>query len=93
MKAIRVRTWDKEIRLCTLGAHPHAASFWFEAKACGHIVGEKWCMPFENAALIDVVEIPDELGQQNIEQGAQQSRGLDALTGAIAAGVWKPPHE
>ena len=92
MKAIRIRTRDGEIRLCSFGGHDSLPSFWFEAKAVGHVVGENWAMPFDNIALMDVIEIADQAAAQ-LSNDPERQHQIDRLAQGIAAGAWKPPSE
>ena len=97
MRALRIRTRDGELRICTMGGHADLQSFWFEARAAGFIVGNAWAMPVDNIAIIDVIDVADEepepmTGQQGNEQAHEHLAAINRMALGIAAG-WKPPHE
>src|SRR5271166_5054159 len=71
MRALRIRTRDGELRICTMGGHADLPSFWFEARAAGFIVGNAWAMPVDNIAIIDVIDIADEVTELNPMTGEQ----------------------
>ena len=94
MKALRIRTRDGELRICTMGGHADLQSFWFEARAAGFIVGNAWAMPVDNIAIIDVIDIADEqANEHNTGQGKEHIDAINRMAYGLAAGAWKPTTE
>ena len=91
MRALRIRTRDGELRICTMGGHADLQSFWFEARAAGFIVGNAWAMPVDNIAIIDVIELEDE--HNTGQQGKEHIDAINRMAYGLAAGAWKPPNE
>lgn len=94
MKAVRVRTRCGEVRICELPAGCDLPAWWMEMRAAGHVVGHRWAMPFDNIALADVVELPDQASQPNLPAEADVRRPsmADHISRLIQSGTFRPPE-
>jgi hypothetical protein len=90
----RIKTRGGEIRLCALAPHNDLPSWWLEMKSTGHVLGQKWGIPFKEIVLVDLVEIDVDIVAPDIRK--RDNAMPDAVIGlehAIASGAWKPPGD
>ena len=97
MKAVRIKTKDGDIRLCELPAGMDLPTWWQEMRSCGHIVGNRWAMPFDNIAIADLVDLLNpahaERHQEPPAINQDSERVIGQMARAIGGGAWHPPFE
>jgi hypothetical protein len=101
MKTVRLRTKAGEIRFTSLAPFTELPSWWSETKFRGGVIGNNWCLPFDEIAVADLVDVPDNTGLGAGEFQREQQRDLQLKTdeqvrrmaAGIGAGLWTPPGE
>lgn len=88
MKLLRIETRSGQVRLTGLAPFPNLPAWIGSMRRDGWCVGDIWAMPFDEIALVDVVDAPD----QPMERPEQDAQVRD-LSKAIAFGRFRPPLE
>jgi hypothetical protein len=96
MKTVRLRTKAGEVRFTSLAPFTDLPSWWHETKFRGGVIGNNWCLPFDEIAVADLVDVPENIGLGSEEyQRAQAAaqREVARMAAGIGAGLWTPPGE
>lgn len=90
MKLLRIETRSRQVRFVSLAPFPNLAAWIGTMRRDGWCVGDIWGMPFDEIALVDVVDAPD---QEAERQNAASEAQVHSLGQAIALGRFKPGVE
>jgi hypothetical protein len=100
MKTVRLRTRAGEVRFTSLTPFADLPSWWHEMKFRGGVIGNNWCLPFDEIAVADLMEISEEkqtalgpMTQEQIERFNEDQRRVARMAAGIGAGLWVPPGE
>jgi hypothetical protein len=94
MKTVRLRTKAGEVRFTSLAPFADLPSWWHETQFRGGVIGNSWCLPFEEIAVADLVDVqePDQLPRDVVDRELK-NREIARLAAGIGAGLWVPPGE
>jgi hypothetical protein len=93
MKTVRLRTKAGEVRFTSLAPFADLPSWWHETKFRGGVIGNNWCLPFEEIAVADLTEVPDNTGLGAGEFQSKADEQVRRMAAGIGAGLWTPPGE
>jgi hypothetical protein len=97
MKTVRLRTKAGEVRFTSLAPFADLPSWWHETKFRGGVIGNNWCLPFEEIAVADLADVPDNTGlgagEFQAELRSRADEQVSRMAAGIGAGLWTPPGE
>jgi hypothetical protein len=97
MKTVRLRTKAGEVRFTSLAPFTDLPSWWHETQFRGGVIGNNWCLPFNQIAVADLVEVPDNVGlgagEFQADLRSKTDEQVRRMAAGIGAGLWTPPGE
>jgi hypothetical protein len=98
MKTVRLRTKFGEVRYTSLAPFADLPSWWHETKFRDGVIGNNWCLPFNQIAAADLVDVQDsaEIPSDQLSNAERIERNRDQIArmaAGIGAGLWVPPGE
>lgn len=90
MKLLRIETRSGQIRIVGLAPFPDLPAWISTMRRDGWCIGDIWAMPFDEIALIDVIDVPD---QPAAKPEAPADSNVHNLAAAISFSHFKSPFE
>lgn len=90
MKLIRIETHSGQVRFVQLAPCPNLPAWIGAMRRDGWCIGDIWAMPFDEIALVDVIDVPE---QSMAQPEAPPDAQVHNLASSIAFGRFKPGLE